>query len=758
MKKYLYDSKGNLASQTLENPSPPQITGQPVRQVVELGNFATFSVVVSDASGVTFQWNLNGTDIPGATGDSLLLTNISAANEGQYSVVVTNSVGTVTSTSASLLLDTDRDGLPDSWETATFGNITSQRSEGDPDTDNVSNLDEFLNSTDPQDPLSFRPRLIAYSDAGGSVTVSPMKLSYELGEPVTLTANPFPPSVFIGWAGDLQTGDLININPATFPMNGNKTVRAKFVTATPIPPGLIAFWRGETDASDLVGGHDGTFFSGATAIPPRLVTHGKVGKAFSFDGKAYIRVSDSAALKPAQVTLEAWVFPSMERNDFKSIIARGFSTSNDVTWYLGLRNGVPTFYTFSPSISVSGPSVIPPNQWTHLAATFDGTIKRLYVNGIEVATQTGLGPLVYDPAPVPVTIGADWGLNAPTNFFKGWIDEVALYGRALTSYEISAIYNADLAGKNIKQPYIVSPIQLPDGAPSTAYTYQFIAVLGTEPFSFLLSAGALPPGITLSSAGVLSGTPAPNTSGIWSLTVQATDATGIFGEQLCTLKILASVVVPTGLISWWKAEGNAQDVAGTNQGILRNGADFAPGKVGQAFSLNGTTAYIEIPDNPTLRPASLTLEVWVMFDVTSGIRVVFAKPVGTGTSGSYVLWLENESLRGVVGDVSGFGTELQASFSPTPKRWYHLAYTFDDSTKQQILYANGVQIATGTASKSAGYDAQPLLLGRYTVNGVPNYFLQGRIDEAAIYNRALSASEITSIYEAGVAGKRLPVS
>ena len=96
--------------------------------------------------------------------------------------------------------------------------------------------------------------------------------------------------------------------------------------------------------------------------------------------------------------------------------------------------------------------------------------------------------------------------------------------------------------------------------------------------------------------------------------------------------------------------------------------------------------------------------------------------------------------------------------TPTPKRWYHLAYTFDDSTKQQILYANGVQIATGTASKSAGYDAQPLLLGRYTVNGVPNYFLQGRIDEAAIYNRALSASEITSIYEAGVAGKRLPVS
>jgi hypothetical protein len=363
--------------------------------------------------------------------------------------------------------------------------------------------------------------------------------------------------------------------------------------------------------------------------------------------------------------------------------------------------------------------------------------------------------LVYDSAPVPVTIGADWGRNVPTDFFRGWIDEVALYSRALTQDEVSAIYNADFTGKNIKQPYIISPIQLPDGATGAAYAHQFTAVLGTKPFNFSLSAGALPPGITLSSAGVLSGTPAPGTSGIWSLTVQATDATGAFGEQFCTLKIFESVVAPTGLVSWWKAEGNAQDIAGTNQGILRNGADFAPGKVGQAFSLNGTTAYIEIPDNPTLRPASLTLEAWVMFEATSGLRVVFAKPVGTGTSDSYSLWLQDGTLKGVVGDASGIGPILSQSFSPAPGRWYHLAYTFDDSTKQQALYADGVQIAIGTASKSAGYDIQPLLLGRDTESGVPNFFLQGRIDEASIYNRALSGAEISSIYNAGPAGKRL---
>ena len=59
------------------------------------------------------------------------------------------------------------------------------------------------------------------------------------------------------------------------------------------------------------------------------------------------------------------------------------------------------------------------------------------------------------------------------------------------------------------------------------------------------------------------------------------------------------------------------------------------------------------------------------------------------------------------------------------------------------------------ASRSIGYDGQPLLLGRGRQNGTANFFLQGRIDEAAVYNRVLSAAEIAAIYNAGAAGKHL---
>jgi hypothetical protein len=62
---YSYDASGNVVNRTLGNALPPQITGQPVRQIVEPGQVATFSVMITDTRGVAFQWRFNGADIPG---------------------------------------------------------------------------------------------------------------------------------------------------------------------------------------------------------------------------------------------------------------------------------------------------------------------------------------------------------------------------------------------------------------------------------------------------------------------------------------------------------------------------------------------------------------------------------------------------------------------------------------------------------------------------------------------------------------------
>jgi hypothetical protein len=294
---------------------------------------------------------------------------------------------------------------------------------------------------------------------------------------------------------------------------------------------LIALWRGETDASDPIGGHDGAFFAGEGMIAPSITASGKVGGAFNFDGTQHVRVPDSAALRPAHLTAEAWVFPTAVPNESSpTIIARGFFAN---TWDLRLSNNRPQFWSHGGQ-GLEGPA-IPLNEWTHLAITFDGLIKRLYVNGAEVASHEQVRALFYDAAAVPITIGSDFQSNQSDNHFRGRIDEVALYNRALTADEVLSISNADFLGKNFSQPYFTSPSQLPDGALGTNYTQQLATILGTPPISFSLVEGLLPHGLTLSSDGLLSGV--PGGLGTFVFSAGAKDAAGQVIEQLCILQV-----------------------------------------------------------------------------------------------------------------------------------------------------------------------------------------------------------------------------
>ena len=76
---------------------------------------------------------------------------------------------------------------------------------------------------------------------------------------------------------------------------------------------------------------------------------------------------------------------------------------------------------------------------------------------------------------------------------------------------------------------------------------------------------------------------------------------------------------PAGLVSWWPADGNADDMAGGNDGVLMGGATFAPGKVGQAFFLNGIDAFVNAGNAPSLHVSGgdFTVEAWVLFNALS---------------------------------------------------------------------------------------------------------------------------------------------
>jgi hypothetical protein len=140
---------------------------------------------------------------------------------------------------------------------------------------------------------------------------------------------------------------------------------------------------------------------------------------------------------------------------------------------------------------------------------------------------------------------------------------------------------------------------------------------------------------------------------------------------------------------------------------------------------------------------------------TNGIQLVFAKPLGTNTLDSYGLAIQNGAALAAICDNSGFGVFLSDPNVLTLGQWHHLAFTFDAGTGWQALYTDGATVASGHAGKSMNFDNHPLLLGADIENAVPSYFLNGQIDEASIYNRALGANEIASIYNVGSSGKQI---
>lgn len=248
--------------------------------------------------------------------------------------------------------------------------------------------------------------------------------------------------------------------------------------------------------------------------------------------------------------------------------------------------------------------------------------------------------------------------------------------------------------------------------------------------------------------------------GIYNRVLSASEIAAIFNAGTSGKCKPLATYAPENQVLWLAGDGDALDSSGNgNNATLQSGAGYAFGKVGQGFNYTADRQFVQIPDSPSVRPTSLTIEGWA--NLTSAPRLVmtlFGKPLGNGGLDSYAVWYQNGTLNGAVCNSSGCAVIAAPSFSLNV--WHHVALTFDDPagpTNTLMLYIDGVSVASGTTTGSIEYDSQGALVGAdfdpfYSGNGI-GYSWLGGIDEISLYNRPLTAGEIQSIANAGLAGK-----
>ena len=205
-------------------------------------------------------------------------------------------------------------------------------------------------------------------------------------------------------------------------------------------------------------------------------------------------------------------------------------------------------------------------------------------------------------------------------------------------------------------------------------------------------------------------------------------------------------------VSHWSAEGDATDVIGGNDGTLLRGVTFAAGKVGQAFSFDGSVdAYIQLPDAASLFPASgqLTIEAWIKpnFGVNNELDTILTKRDGCDSSGiSYLLAVNkgdpNASYGAVVLALStDFGITAVTSGAvrvPDDGNFHHVAGTFDGLVAKVFL--DGILVGQVNRSEPLVITSSAPVISHH--GGECGQRADALIDEIAFYDRALGAEEI----------------
>ncbi len=532
---------------------------------------------------------------------------------------------------------------------------------------------------------------------GAALTLSSLSLS-DAGSYATVLSNPY---------GTITSSNAVLV-----------------VTPYSAANGLVAYYPFSGNVNDNSGNSNNGTNHGAVLMPDRL---SNPNSAYFFAGTQNITFANPPLTNLDNWTITAWLSPST-LSQVGEAVGLGYDDGSSGNGYeFGVNNGNIWCLLSGVDWIDSGYTFLKTNEWHHVAMFRTNGIIQFYVDNVLQPNSSTETP----KAPTAFSIGS----VANQHYFQGGIDEVRIYNRVLTVSEMSIL--SDGPPKITQQPTNIASVQHSNCT--------FIAAAGPQSATYQWQKN----GVNLVNGGQISGVASTaitianlSLADAGSYTVVASNSYGSVTSSPAILVVNTSPA-DMGLVAYYPFNGNVNDASGFANNGINNGATLIADRAGNsnsAYFFDGShnitfgTVPLTNTDNWTiaawLSPATLSQAgeaVAVGYDnVSSGNGYSLGITSSTGPAGRNVTCL----LWGVAWVDSGF------SF-PTTNEWHHVA----------VVRANGFIMfyidGTLTGNSNGSVPAIPTGFSIGSMTG--QRFFRGAIDDVRIYNRALSASDISII-------------
>lgn len=241
---------------------------------------------------------------------------------------------------------------------------------------------------------------------------------------------------------------------------------------------------------------------------------------------------------------------------------------------------------------------------------------------------------------------------------------------------------------------------------------------------------------------------------VYNRALSATEILNLYKQNETKINSSQNSRLTNGLVGMWSFNG--ADISGTtaydrsgqgNNGTI-SGATTAVGKVGQGLYFDGGD-YIEAAHTASMDVTALTIAMWIKTPTSlcGGVACFRALLSKQGADRDYNFYTYSSDITQITHmhfSSARFGVTMPALTTPyKPGEWHHVAFTVD-SSGNYVHYSDGVSFASGTITAGANANSNyPIWIGR-----ADNYY-NDIIDEARVYNRALSADEVKQLYNMG---------